>query len=275
MNEFDLRKFLYNNPLMEKKEDSKKGNKEEQKRMEGAIRDDRDHIKDLEKDIEDNEKKLAKLKKDFKKDVNEEMSDPVMRKGLKGDDKEEKRTEKMREEEDKKLTKEGLKNMIREKITSILNEEDIDESDARTYRGDSYNERGVGVVDQPKSTSTADRQAYIDRMKNSGGVSAFGEELYEDEEDNVDVDIEKDVDVKDKEDVDVDVEKDVEVDDVSKETDIDVKTSLPGESEDVDAVLGLLTKASEEADRFGDDPELKTQIGNTITYFTRKHVAKS
>jgi hypothetical protein len=65
---------------MEKKEDSKKGNKEEQKRMEGAIRDDRDHIKDLKSDIEDNEKKLAKLKKDFKKDVNEEMSDPDMRK---------------------------------------------------------------------------------------------------------------------------------------------------------------------------------------------------
>tara|TARA_Y100001972_G_scaffold78211_1_gene95028 strand:- start:46 stop:720 length:675 start_codon:yes stop_codon:yes gene_type:complete len=224
MNEFDLRKFLYNNPLMEKKEDSKKGNKEEQKRMEGAIRDDRDHIKDLKKDIEDNERKLAKLKKDFKKDVKEEMSDPVMRKGLKGDDKEEKRTEKMREEEDKKLTKEGLKNMIREKITSILNEEDKDD------------------------------------VK---------------EQEDVDVDVEKDVDVKDKEEVDVDVEKDVEVDDVSKETDIDVKTSLPGESEDVDAVLGLLTKASEEADRFGDDPELKTQIGNTITYFTRKHVAKS
>ena len=55
-------------------EDSKKGNKEEQKRMEGAIRDDRDHIKDLEKDIKDNEEKLAKLKKDFKDDVNEEMS---------------------------------------------------------------------------------------------------------------------------------------------------------------------------------------------------------
>ena len=84
MNEFDLRNYLYNNPLMEKKHDSKKGNKEEQKRMEGAIRDDRDHIKDLKKDIKDNEKKLAKLKKDFKKDVKEEMSDPVMRKGLKG-----------------------------------------------------------------------------------------------------------------------------------------------------------------------------------------------
>jgi dGTP triphosphohydrolase len=103
MNEFDLRKYLYSNPLMEKKEDSKKGNKEEQKRMEGAIRDDRDHIKDLKKDIEDNEKKLAKLKKDFKKDVNEgeesidekKMSNPDMRKkddkGVKGG-KEERKT---------------------------------------------------------------------------------------------------------------------------------------------------------------------------------------
>ncbi len=43
--------------FLSEKEDSKKGNKEEQKRMEGAIRDDRDHIKDLEKDIKDNERK--------------------------------------------------------------------------------------------------------------------------------------------------------------------------------------------------------------------------
>ena len=71
MNEFDLKGYLYNNPLLEKKEDSKKGNKEMQKKLEGAIRDDRDHIKALEKDIADNEKKLAKLKKDFKDDVNE------------------------------------------------------------------------------------------------------------------------------------------------------------------------------------------------------------
>ena len=135
MNEFDLRNYLYNNPLLEKKEDSKKGNKEEQKRMEGAIRDDRDHIKDLKKDIEDNEKKLAKLKKDFKKDVNEseesidekKMSDSDMRKkddkGVKGG-KEERKTLDDEPRYDKKLTKEGLKDMIREKITSILNEEE-------------------------------------------------------------------------------------------------------------------------------------------------------
>ena len=212
MNEFDLKNYLSNNPLMEKKEDSKKGNKEEQKRMEGAIQDDADHIEKLKKDLKADKKKLSKLKKDEPKDVKEEMSNPVMRRGLKGGDKEEKRTEKMREGEEPKLTKEGLKDMIREKITSILNEEEIEEQE--------------------------------------------------------------DVEVRDEENVDVDIEKDVEVDDVSKETDIDVKTSLPGESEDVDAVLGLLTKASEESERFADDEELKTQIGNVITYFTRKHVAK-
>ena len=219
MTEFDLRKYLYSNPLLEKKEDSKKGNKEEQKRMKGAIKDDADHIEKLKKDLKADKKKLSKLKKDEPKDVNEvegaveeKMSNPVMRRGLKGDDKEEKRTEKMREGEEPKLTKEGLKDMIREKIASILNEEEIEEQE--------------------------------------------------------------DVEVRDEENVDVDIEKDVEVDDVSKETDIDVKTSLPGESEDVDAVLGLLTKASEEAGRFADDEELKTQIGNVIPYFTRKHVAK-
>ena len=71
-------------------EDSKKGNKEEQKRMEGAIRDDRDHIKNLEKDIKDNEAKLAKLKKDEPKDVSEEMKkddvDEAMRGSYEEDD---------------------------------------------------------------------------------------------------------------------------------------------------------------------------------------------
>ena len=63
--------------FLTEKQDSKKGNEDEQKRMEGAIRDDRDHIKDLKKDIEANEKKLAKLKKDYKKDVVKEEMDDV------------------------------------------------------------------------------------------------------------------------------------------------------------------------------------------------------
>jgi len=66
----------------------------------------------------------------------------------------------------------------------------------------------------------------------------------------------------------------VDVDDESVESDVEVKTSVPGADKDTSEVLGLLTKASEASDAFSDDPELKTQIGNTITYFTRKHVAK-
>ena len=83
-----------------------------------------------------------------------------------------------------------------------------------------------------------------------------------------------DVDVEDTEDVNVDIEKEVDVEDEEIESDIEVKTSIPGESADEDAVLGLLTKAQEEAEKLGDD-KLLDQIGNTITFFTRKHIVKS
>jgi len=66
--EFDLRKYLYKNPLFEA---TKKGNEEEQEHEEGAIKDDRDHIDALDADAEADEKKLKKLKKDKKKDVKE------------------------------------------------------------------------------------------------------------------------------------------------------------------------------------------------------------
>ena len=68
MDNFDFKKYLAENRihadhdlLSEKKEDSKKGNKEEQKRLEGAIRDNRDHKFDIDKDEDDQRKKLAKL----------------------------------------------------------------------------------------------------------------------------------------------------------------------------------------------------------------------
>ena len=196
--------------LAEKKEDSKKGNKEEQKRMEGAIRDDRDHIKALEKDIADNEKKLAKLKKDFKDDVNEEM-------GKKYEEDDVKKEE--MSDEKKRMKVSELKAKIREQIIAQLTEqEEIDEQE------------DVDV------------------------------------EDNVDVDVERDVNV--------DVEDEVDVDDKSVESDIEVKTAIPGESSDVEAVLGLLTKAQAQAEKIGD-PKLLDQIGNTITFFTRKHVVAS
>ena len=93
------------------------------------------------------------------------------------------------------------------------------------------------------------------------------------EEDDLKEQEDVDVDVDEKEDIDVDVEKDVKVDDKETESDISIKTSVPGESEDVEAVQGLLTKAQSEAEKLGDE-KLMAQIGNTITYFTRKHVVK-
>jgi hypothetical protein len=262
MNEFDLRNYLYNNPLMEKKEDSKKGNKEEQKRMEGAIRDDRDHIKDLKKDIEDNEKKLAKLKKDFKKDVNETYDSKYEEDDMK------------EEMEDKKLTKEGLKNMIREKITSILNEESIDEGeiseDAAT--GDAIEK----LEDKLKLMSSTHKGEAGDKYLEASQLVAKAANMVRplEEQEDVDVDEEEDVDVDVEKDVNVDVEDEVDVDDESVESDIEVKTEVPGEDADTAAVLGLLTKAQEEAKGMGDEV-LMDQIGNTITYFTRKHVVKA
>ena len=91
MDNFDFKKYLAENRihadhdlLSEKKEDSKKGNKEEQKRLEGAIRDNRDHKFDIDKDEDDQRKKLAKLQKDAKKESG---------KGKKGNEDEQKRAE--------------------------------------------------------------------------------------------------------------------------------------------------------------------------------------
>ena len=91
MDNFDYKKYLKEgrinkdfSQLDEKKEDSKKGNKEEQKRLEGAIRDNRDHKFNIDKDEDDQRKKLAKLQKDAKKESG---------KGKKGNEDEQKRAE--------------------------------------------------------------------------------------------------------------------------------------------------------------------------------------
>jgi len=86
----------------------------------------------------------------------------------------------------------------------------------------------------------------------------------------------EDVEVEDNENIDVDIEKDVDVkvDDEESEVDVDVKASMPGESEDVEEVQALLMKAQEAAEAL-DDEKLTDQIGNTITYFTRSHVARN
>mgnify|MGYP003663179858 CR=1 FL=1 len=172
MKKSELKELIKSSYLAEA-EDSKKGNSEEQKRMEGAIRDDRDHVKSLEKDIKDNEDKLAKLKDDYKEDVSE-----------------------------------GGKYYEEDDIKAEAVEDDVD------------------------------------------------------------------VDVTDEEDVDIDIEDTVDIDDESSKSEIEVDSELAGEDADISAILGLLTKAQEEAKGLGDE-KLLDQIGNTITYYTRAHVVAS
>ena len=104
----------------------------------------------------------------------------------------------------------------------------------------------------------AEEEGYLDGMRDEKEDMKEAEDVEVEDNENVDVDIEKDLDVK--------------VDDEESEVDIDVKASMPGESEDVEEVQALLMKAQEAAESLGDD-KLQDQIGNTITYFTRAHVA--
>ena len=88
------------------------------------------------------------------------------------------------------------------------------------------------------------------------------------DEENVDVDVEKDVDVEDTE------EEDITIDDEESEVETDIDVKMPGDIDPaVEMIQGLLTKAQQEAEKLGD-PKLLDQIGNTITFFTRKHVVK-
>ena len=99
-------------------------------------------------------------------------------------------------------------------------------------------------------------------------MMAEGDNYYEDGMNEVEK-----VEVEDDENVDIDIEKNVKVDDESTESDIEVDTMMPGESETEQAIQGLLLKAQEEAAKL-EDEKLTDQIGNTITYFTRAHISQ-
>ena len=136
MNEFDLRSFLYSNPLLES-EAKLKAAKEKLEKQEAKLdkvdmkdedaKEKADHhkkaiknvskeIKDLEKDLAFDKKAEAKEEKEAKAEAKAKKKKKAVKEGM----------------EDTKLTKEGLKNMIKERIASILNEETVDE-DGKYY----------------------------------------------------------------------------------------------------------------------------------------------
>jgi flagellar motor protein MotB len=187
--------------LLAELEDSKKGNKEEQKRAEGAIRDDRDHIKKLEKDLADDEKKLAKLKADEKQDVNEDARTDAEEEGYKDGLKDEKKDL----EEDARTDAEEEGYLDGEKDE----EEDID---------DSVEDEEIDLEDMSEDNLKGFIEDVIKDMVVAGEIEP-GDEFVEDEVEVEDVD---DVEVEDEIDVDVEIDE-------AKKEELDERSRVKGE----------------------------------------------
>ena len=315
MDNFDFKKYLKEgrinkdfSQLDEKKQDSKKGNKEEQKRMEGAIRDNRDHIKSLEKDIKADEKKLAKLKSDEPKDVNEmkkqgydDREDESLG-ARRGAEKDKKQSMKDRRDDSygkfgkrdaeakgkNKINKEEIE--VEEGYGKKYEEDDVKSmsEDARTdaeqegYK-DGFDDAKDDIEGALKKMKVSELKAKIretilaelslseDGFQADEAGSQYHAGLYNEAEEDVDVDIEDDVEA----DVDVDVKDTVDVDAEGDDIEI-VKPAVKakvevGLSPEEEIVQDSLKAAMDAADALGND-KLADQIGNTITFFTREYV---
>ena len=205
--------------LDEAKHDSKKGNKEEQKRMEGAIRDDRDHIKDLEKDIKDNEKKLTKLKADEPKDVNE--SEDIEEYGNKPMYDEDDRDSMKEEKEDKDKKKMEESEISEDARTDAEEEGYLDGmKDEKEDMEDKMDDEEIDLEDMSEDDLKGFIEDVIKDMVSAGEIEP-GDEFVEDE-----------IEVEDVEDVDVDVEIDEakeieEGEEVTEAEELDEKMSDP------------------------------------------------
>ena len=244
MDNFDLKKYLAegrinqdSQELNEKKQDSKKGNKEEQKRMEGAIRDNRDHVKSLEKDIKADQKKLKKLKADEPKDVNESE------------------------------VEEGYGKKYEEDDVKSMSEDARTDAEQEGYK-DGFDDAKDDIEGALKKMKVSELKAKI--REDILATLAEEAEVTEAEED-------VDVDIEDKEEVDVDVDVEDEVSVAAGGDDIEierpsVKAKVQvGLSPEEEIVQDSLKAAMDAADALGND-KLADQIGNTITFFTREYV---
>ena len=116
MNEFDLRKFLYHNPLLENQEGEDEASKKALDKKEDELDEKDMEHETLKEKIKHHEGAIENIKKELKA-----LSDDL------GEDEEDLKQEKEEVKEvteTPKLTKEGLKDMIKEKITAILTEDE-------------------------------------------------------------------------------------------------------------------------------------------------------
>ena len=262
MAKFNYRDYMKNNPLLNEAQgyndelDDSLGMKHGKKKQ---------TMKQRRADSENMEKAKGKRKYsgDKSKDKVKESYDKVdeeMDKDMKKEEMDPKK---------KKITVKEFKSQIRERILAEMNEEEEDgmrEEEDTMREEDKVDEGLFDFLKKKKKEAPKSK----DKDNNEPiGVDYDGNYIYA----NEGMTEAEEVDVKDDVNIDVDVEDDIDIDDVSDKSEIEVDSELAGESSDVSAILGLLTKAQEKAANMGDE-KLLDQIGNTITYYTRAHVVK-
>jgi len=207
-------------------------------------------LEEMEKeDVEEGYDEVDEVKDDAEK-VEEKMSNPVMRKGLKGDNAAEKETEEMREDED----------MTLDEILAELEKDELEENARTDAEEEGYLD---GMKDEKEDLkederTDAEEEGYLDGMKDEkedmeddeedeeidledmseDDLKAFIEDVIEDMvnageieagesfEDDVDVDVndEGEIEVNDEEEVSVDVAEAKEVDEVRAELEEAIET---------------------------------------------------
>jgi len=319
MDNFDFKKYLAENRihadhdlLSEKKEDSKKGNKEEQKRLEGAIRDNRDHKFDIDKDEDDQRKKLAKLQKDAKKEDG---------KGKKGNKDEQKRAEgairdakdhKKNLDKDIKADEKKLAKLKKDFKKDVVKEnEQVDESALAVAAGvasvfggaaamakimdkleaGDLGEKGKKVADVLSQLGKGAANRYNEGIEEEV-EEGYGKPMY-DEDDTDPVkeqsskmrvselkakireDILSTLNEDEDVDVDVDFEDEVNVDAEGDDIEIEkpaVKAKVQVGLSPEETIVQDSLKAAMDAADALGNDKLADQIGNTITFFTREYV---
>lgn len=319
MDNFDFKKYLAENRihadhdlLSEKKEDSKKGNKEEQKRLEGAIRDNRDHKFDIDKDEDDQRKKLAKLQKDAKKEDG---------KGKKGNEDEQKRAEgairdakdhKKNLDKDIKADEKKLAKLKKDFKKDVVKEnEQVDESALAVAAGVASVFGGAAamakIMDKLEAGDLGEKGKKLADVLSQLGKGAanrynegieeeveegYGKPMY-DEDDTDPVkeqsskmrvselkakireDILSTLNEDEDVDVDVDFEDEVNVDAEGDDIEIEkpaVKAKVQVGLSPEETIVQDSLKAAMDAADALGNDKLADQIGNTITFFTREYV---
>ena len=136
------------------------------------------------------------MEENYSEEGMEEMSNPVMRRGLKGDDKEEKRTEKMREKPEveemdlDELLAELDEEMRDKEVEETLNEqeEETEEEESEEVEGEEDDE--IDLEDMTEDELKDLIEDVIEDMVRAGELEAGEKFEDEDEEEDIDIDME-------------------------------------------------------------------------------------